>query len=165
MSNQQSDATMEGIEFSLETHLSEATRFEGAFELIDGKDTSNNRDLTMMPSNNLRLALYHNLGVFGTLKNNTISVNMKAYDDQQVAGTYEPFAQYNTMPFGSADTAGYTLWGIGYESTLSLMDHSANLGIKVDNLFDTKYRDFLDTYKGYTLGMGRNISFSLRIPF
>jgi len=90
---------------------------------------------------------------------------MKAVDDQQVAGTYEPFAQYNTMPFGSADTAGYVLWGIGYESTLSLMDHTANLGIKIDNLLDTKYRDFLDTYKGYTLGTGRNISFSLRIPF
>lgn len=165
MTNQQSDATMEGIEFSLETHLSEATRFEGAFELIDGKDTRNNRDLTMMPANNLRLALYHNLGAFGSLKNNTLSINMKAVDDQQVAGTYEPFAQYNTMPFGSADTAGYVLWGIGYESTLSLMDHTANLGIKIDNLLDTKYRDFLDTYKGYTLGTGRNISFSLRIPF
>lgn len=165
MSNQQSDAMMEGIEFSLETHLSDATRFEGAFEIIDGKDTLNNRDLTMMPANNLRIALYHNLGVFGTLKNNTLSVNMKAVDDQQIAGAYEPFAQYNTMPFGSADTAGYVLWGIGYESELSVMEHTANLGIKVDNLFDTKYRDFLDTYKGYALGMGRNISFSLRIPF
>lgn len=165
MSNQQSDATMEGIEFSLETHFSDATRFEGAFEIIDGKDTSNNRDLTMMSANNLRLALYHNLGAFGTLKNNTLSVNMKAIDDQQIAGNQEPFAQYNTMPFGSADTAGYVLWGIGYESELSVMDYTANLGIKVDNLFDTKYRDFLDTYKGYVLGMGRNISFSLRIPF
>jgi iron complex outermembrane receptor protein/hemoglobin/transferrin/lactoferrin receptor protein len=165
MTNQQSDAIMEGIEFLLETHLSDATRFEGSFEIINGKDTGNNRDLTMMPSNNLHLALYHNLGALGNFKNNTFSVNMKAYDDQQVAGTYEPFAQYNTMPFGSADTAGYTLWGIGYESSISLMNHNANLGIKVDNLFDTKYRDFLDTYKGYTLGMGRNISFSLRIPF
>jgi iron complex outermembrane recepter protein len=35
----------------------------------------------------------------------------------------------------------------------------------VENLFDTEYRDFLDTYKGYTLGRGRNVSFSLRIPF
>jgi outer membrane receptor protein involved in Fe transport len=118
-----------------------------------------------MPSNNLHLALYHNLGALGNFKNNTFSVNMKAYDDQQVAGAYEPFAQYNTMPFGSADTAGYVLWGIGYESEHSVMDYTVNLGIKIDNLFDTRYRDFLDTYKGYTLGMGRNISFSLRIPF
>jgi outer membrane receptor protein involved in Fe transport len=165
MTNQQSDAIMEGIEFSLETHLSDATRFEGSFEIINGKDTGNNRDLTMMPSNNLHLALYHNLGALGNFKNNTFSVNMKAYDDQQVAGAYEPFAQYNTMPFGSADTAGYVLWGIGYESEHSVMDYTVNLGIKIDNLFDTRYRDFLDTYKGYTLGMGRNISFSLRIPF
>lgn len=165
MSNQQTDAIIEGIEFSFETYLTDTTRFEGAFEIIDGKDTAQDRDLTLMSANNLRLALHHNLGAFGTLQNNTLSINMKAIDDQQIAGNQEAFAQYNTMPFGSADTAGYVLWGIGYESELSVMDYTANLGIKVDNLFDTKYRDFLDTYKGYALGMGRNISFSLRIPF
>jgi iron complex outermembrane recepter protein len=168
MTNQQSDAQMEGIEFALKTHLTDATRFEGAFELISGKDTTNHRDLTMMPANNLRLALYHTLGTFGNAKNNTFSVNMKAFDNQQTAGAYEPFAQYNDkskFPFGSADTAGYVLWGIGYESDISMMGYTANLGIEVENLFDTEYRDFLDTYKGYTLGRGRNVSFSLRIPF
>lgn len=168
MTNQQTDAQMQGIEFTLETYLSDVTRFEGSFEIINGKDTTNDRPLPMMPANNLRMALYQNLGALGTLRNNTISVNMKAYDDQQIAGSYEPFSQYNNktkFPFGSADTAGYTLWGIGYESTLTMMNHPANLGIKVDNLLDAKYRNFLDTYKGYTLGMGRNVSFSLQIPF
>ncbi len=165
MTNQQTDAQMQGVEFSLETHLGEMTRFVGAFEIIDGKDTNHDRDLTMMPVNNLSLCVYHDIGTFETLKNNTFSLTMKAYDDQQIAGSYEPFAQYNSMPFGSADTAGYVLWGIGYESDIAIMEHTAHLGIKVDNLFDTRYRDFLDTYKGYTLGMGRNVSFSLRLPF
>lgn len=165
MTNRQTDARMEGIEFAFETRLGDATLFEGAFEIIRGKDTANDRDLTMMPSDNLRLSLHHNLGTFGNLRNNTVSVNLKAYDDRQSAGSHEPFSQYNTMPFGSADTAGYALWGIGYESDISMMERTARLGIKVDNLFDTEYRDFLDTYKGYALGMGRNISFSLQIPF
>jgi iron complex outermembrane recepter protein len=163
MTNQQTDALIEGIEFSLDHHLTDATTIKGAFEIIHGKDRRNDRDLTLMSANNLRLELSHNLGAFGLTRNNTLSLNMKAVDDQQIAGSYEPFAQYNTMPFGSADTAGYVLWGIGYEGEIA--DKKALLGIKVDNLFDTQYRDFLDTYKGYTLGMGRNISFSLRIPF
>jgi iron complex outermembrane recepter protein len=165
MTNRQTDALIEGIEYSFEYQLTEATTLNGSFEIIDGKDRDHNRNLTLMSANNLRLGLSHTLGTFGLTRNNTLSLNMKAVDDQQIAGTYEPFAQYNTMPFGSADTAGYVLWGIGYESKIAIMEHPAALGIKIDNLFDTKYRDFLDTYKGYSLGMGRNISFSLRIPF
>lgn len=166
MTNQQTNAQMQGIEFSIETYITQMTRLSGALEIINGKDSNHHRDLTMMPSNNLSLALYHDVGKFGNLKSNTFSLTMKAYDDQQAAGTQEPFSQYNDktkLPFGSADTAGYVLWGIGYEGEIA--DKKALLGVKVDNLFDTKYRDFLDTYKGYSLGMGRNVSFSLRIPF
>lgn len=165
MTNQQTSAQMQGIEFSIETFLSDATRLKGGFEIIDGKDTDNHCDLTMMPANNLSLALYHNMGTLKNIKNNIFSLNMKAYDEQQVSGPQEPFYQYNNLPFGSADTSSYVLWGAGYESQVELMGQKAELAINVDNLFDTKYRNFLDTYKGYTLGMGRSISFSLRIPF
>jgi len=166
MSNQQTDALIEGIEFSFDHYLSDSTKMKGAFEIIHGKDRHNDRDLTLMSANNLRIELSHNLGAYGFVRNNTLYLNMKALDDQQAAGNQEPFSQYNDktkLPFGSADTAGYVLWGVGYESEVA--DKKVLLGVKVDNLFDTKYRDFLDTYKGYTLGMGRNVSFSLRIPF
>jgi iron complex outermembrane receptor protein/hemoglobin/transferrin/lactoferrin receptor protein len=122
----------------------------------------------MMPSNNLSLALYHNLGTFSKVKNNILSVNMKAYSSQEVAGSQEPFSQYNDkakFPFGSANTAGYTLWGMGYESKVDIMGQDAKIVVNVDNLFDVKYRNFLDTYKGYALGTGRNVSFSLSVPF
>ncbi|MBN2870713.1 MAG: TonB-dependent receptor, partial [Campylobacterales bacterium] len=71
MTNRQTDARMEGIEFTLETRLGDATLFEGAFEIIRGKNTANGRDLTMVPSDNLRLSLHHNAGTFGRVKNNT----------------------------------------------------------------------------------------------
>lgn len=168
MTNSQTDARIQGIEFALKSYLSDTTWVESAFEIIEGKDTRTDSDLVLMSANNLRLSIHQELGSLGALRNNIASLTMKAVDDQQVAGPQEPFAQYNDktkLPFGSADTAGYVLWGIGYEGQLTLLDRNAHLGIKVDNLFDTEYRDFLDTYKGYALGMGRNISFSLRIPF
>ncbi|MDQ7066591.1 MAG: TonB-dependent receptor [Sulfurimonas sp.] len=125
----------------------------------------NDRKLTMMPANNLRLALHQNVGSLGVLENSIFSVDMKSVASQTVAGAHEPFAQYNSMPFGTADTAGYTLWGLGYKSEIKIGKEKAQLGVKVSNLFDTKYRDFLDTYKGYALAMGRDISFTLRVPF
>ena len=165
LTNEQTSAQMQGIEFFIETNLSRDTRFKGTFEIIDGKDTDNNRDLTMMASNNFSLALYQNIGTFGNIKDNIISVDMKAYDSQKVSGPQEPFSQYNNMPFGSADTAGYALFGLGYESDIDMMGVNAKAIVNVDNLFDTEHRNFLDTYKGYALGMGRNISLSLSIPF
>lgn len=168
MGNRQTNAQIQGVEFAYETDLSDTTRVKGSFEMIEGKDTSSNSNLILMSPNNLRLSLHQELSSFGALRKNTVSLNLKGVDDQNVAGNQEPFSQYNDktkLPFGSANTAGYVLWGMGYESTLPFMDHSAHLGIKIDNLFDKKYRDFLDTYKGYTLGMGRNISFNLRLPF
>lgn len=168
MTNHQTDARIQGIEFALKSYLRDTTWIESAFEIIEGKDTRTDSNLVLMSANNLRLSIHQELGSFGALRNNIASLSMKAVDDQQVAGPQEPFAQYNDktkLPFGSADTAGYVLWGIGYEGQVTLMDRTAHLGIKLDNLFDTEYRDFLDTYKGYALGMGRNFSFSLRIPF
>lgn len=168
MTNDQTDAMIEGIECSFEHQLAEATTLNGSFEIIEGKDRDHNRNLPLMSANNLRLGISHTFGAFGVTRNNTLSLEMKAVDDHQVAGSQEPFSQYNDktkFPFGSADTSGYVLWGIGYESDITIMERTAHLGIKIDNLCDTPYRDFLDTYKGYALGMGRNVSFSLRVPF
>jgi hypothetical protein len=90
---------------------------------------------------------------------------MKSAASASVAGPQEPFAQYNTIPFGSANTTGYTVWGLGYNTDIDMGEQKAQLGIKVTNLLDTRYRDFLDTYKGYALAMGRDISVTLRVPF
>jgi outer membrane receptor protein involved in Fe transport len=165
LTNEQTKARIQGVEFAAERYLTKNTRVKGTFEIIDGKDRDNNVGLTMMPANNMSLALYQNIGTFKKFKDNVLSVNMKAYDSKKAASSKEPFYQYNNMPFGSADTAGYTLWGVSYESKLNIMKQELEMLIKVDNLFDKEYRNFLDTYKGYALGMGRNISFSLSLPF
>lgn len=165
LTNKQTSAQMQGIEFSLETYITNTTRLKGAFEIIDGKDVDNDTGLTMMPANNINLALYQNVGSFMNLKDNIFSINTQAYDEKKVASSQEPFYQYNNAPFGSADTEAYVLFGMGYESELNIMGQKADIMINVDNIFDTEYRNFLDTYKGYTLGMGRNVSFSLLVPF
>jgi outer membrane cobalamin receptor len=165
MKNEQTNAIMQGLEFSLDTFVTESTNIEGGFELIHRRDTSNDRKLTMMPANNLRLALHQNVGSLGALENSIFSLDMKYVAAQTVAGSYEPFYQYNTMPFGTADTEAYTLWGLGYNADITIAEQKAQLGIKVTNLLNTEYRDFLDTYKGYALAMGRDISFTLRVPF
>ena len=165
MQNQQTDARVQGIELAFESKITDKTTVDGTFEIIEGKDTQKNRPLPLMPANNLKLAIHQGLPNFAFFHDALFSIDYKYVDKKDVGGSYEPFAQYNTLPFGSADTPSYSLWGLEYRTSLALLDKKPTFGIRVDNLLDEKYRDFLDTYKGYALSMGRNISFDLRIPF
>jgi iron complex outermembrane receptor protein/hemoglobin/transferrin/lactoferrin receptor protein len=80
---------------------------------------------------------------------------------QDAAGEIEPFGQYDQKPFGTASTDSYTLTDIeaGF--------HYKSIGflIAVDNIFDEEYRNFLDTYKGYALGRGRNVRLNVEWEF
>lgn len=165
MRNEQTDATIQGIELALKTKLGDSTELESAAEMLRGKDTKESRPLPLMPANNLRVALYRMLPNIAVLQKQRFGINYKYVESQEVGGTYEPFAQYNSLPFGTANTPSYSLWGLEYASKLDVLEKNPTLSIKVTNLFDEVYRDFLDTYKGYALAMGRDISFNLRIPF
>jgi outer membrane receptor protein involved in Fe transport len=165
MKNEQTDAIIEGVELAFKSKITNTTALSGAAEIIYAKDTKQNRPLPLMPANNFKLGLEQKVPSFASLRQPRLSLEYKYVDAKSVGGAYEPFAQYNTLPFGSADTQKYELWGAAFRTTLDMFEKKPSFGIKVTNLFDTKYRDFLDTYKGYALAMGRDISFDLRIPF
>ncbi len=165
MQNEQTDARIDGIEFSLESKITDATTIRSTAEYIQGKDTKNNQNLAYIPPSHISVGATQSIGSFGKLTNNEILVDVRMYEGQKVAGLFEPFAQYNNTPFGSADTSGYALFDLGYHSTLHLESRDIDLSVKATNIFDLGYRDYLDTYKGYALAMGRNITFNLSIPF
>ena len=88
---------------------------------------------------------------------------------KDAAGTYEPFSQFDRTsgkpPFGTASTKGYTLVDVTAGTSVNVGPASANLTVGAKNLLDTSYRNFLDTYKGYALSLGRNVFVKLTVPF
>ncbi|MBE0493518.1 MAG: TonB-dependent receptor [Thiomicrospira sp.] len=165
MQAEQTNAVMQGLEWQLSHQFNQAWSVDTALELIAGRDTSNKRDLPLLPANNLRLNVHYVLAPVGQLQNQRLSVGFKAVADRKTAGEFEAFSQYDDMPFGTASTEAYQLWNMGYHAQIKIDKNQLDLGLKVDNLFDTAYRDFLDTYKGYAQGMGRNIKLSARLAF
>lgn len=165
MINAQTDATIQGVELAFKTKLTDSMELQSSAEMLRGKDTKKSRPLPLMPANNLKVALHQTLPNVALLEKQRLGVNYKFVESQEVGGSYEPFAQYNALPFGTANTQKYELWGLEYSSKLDVLEKNPTLSIRVTNLFDETYRDFLDTYKGYALAMGRDISFHLKIPF
>jgi len=73
--------------------------------------------------------------------------------------------QSKQSPYESA-TNGYTLVNLGANAEIILLNQFMNIGLSVNNLFDTQYYDHLSTLKPLLyFNQGRNISLSLKVPF
>ncbi len=165
MKQAQTDGQIDGIEYTLQTPLTATATIRVSAEYLTSKDRLNDRRLAYIPPNNGEIGITQDLSDFWITSNNTLDMAMRYYHRQEVAGSFEAFAQYNSTPFGSADTASYALFDLKYDTEVKIVNRDIDFSIKVSNLFDRAYRDYLDTYKGYALGIGRNVNFAISVPF
>ncbi len=165
MKAQQTNAVINGFEFSLNQQFTQAWSSDLALELIEGRDTGNNQELPLMPANNARINVHYQPQDLAGLQKQKFTVGVKLVDSKNAAGLYEPFSQFDDKPFGTASTDAYALWNLGYQTQVKLDKQNLYLAASVDNVFDTAYVDFLNTYKGYTFNTGRNFQLKARLDF
>lgn len=166
--------TSRGIEFSINSKISEKLYLTGNFSLISGKLNYEPSDINSSQTEGNHVQIYGNgailneeIEVLGLVRRpNTANINL----------TYKPFEKlamridlkhvgsrddifYNSQlgPYGALGTEGV--------SDYSLLDFSAkydfnkhfSAGMRIENIFDTKYREI----NGFTT-RGRGIYFNLR---
>jgi len=165
MKAEQTDALIQGFEFSLYQRFNTQWSADLALEIIDGQDTSNNRDLPLIPANNLAINGHYQFADYQELHNQKLSLGVKMVASKDSAGLYEPFSQFDDKPFGTGSTDGYAVWNASYVTDVKFDKQTLQLGVKVQNLFDKAYVDFLNTYKGVTLNPGRNVQLTARMKF
>jgi outer membrane receptor protein involved in Fe transport len=126
-------------------------------------------ELPLLPANNVKGFVHLTPDGHGPFRSPRIEVDLKHGLDKDAAGRFEPFSQFDGdfgPPFGTASTKAYTTVDVSVESRFALgfgVEPSLRVGVR--NVFDTTYRDFLDTYKGYALSPGRDVRVSLSVPF
>ncbi|HHT00530.1 MAG TPA: TonB-dependent receptor, partial [Thiomicrospira sp.] len=165
MKAEQTDAVITGFEWSVNHQFNQAWSTDLALEIIEGRDTGNNQELPLMPANNAHINMHYHAQDFAGLQNQKFTVGVKLVDSKKTAGAYEPFSQFDNAPFGRASTDAYALWNLGYQAKMKLDKQNLYLSAAVNNVFDTAYVDFLNTYKGVTLNTGRNIQLKARLDF
>ena len=165
MKAEQTDAKIQGFEFSLYQRFNTQWSADLALEIIDGKDSANNRDLPLIPANNLAINGHYQFADYQELHNQKLSLGVKMVSSKDSAGLYEPFSQFDDKPFGTGSTDGYAVWNVSYVTDVKFDKQTLQLGVKVQNLFDKAYVDFLNTYKGVTLNPGRNVQLTARMKF
>ncbi len=163
---EQTNAQIQGFEFNLAHRFDSNWSGDFALELINGRDTSNSQDLALMPANNARFNVYFEPKEHSLLDEDKWQLGLKLVSARNSAGSYEPFSQFDeNVKVGTASTDAYAVFDLGYQSLFKLNNQQLELDAKIENLFDTAYVDFINTYKGYTLNPGRNFKLGLRMKF
>jgi len=169
----QGDARMLGANGHVEAQLFPWLQVHSTFEIVKGKnvdrDISSVDALPLLPASTLSGGFKLMKSQLGSIEDGFIGISVKHAYSKEAAGRYEPFWQFGNSPqfsnFGVASTDAYTLLNASIGCELPVWGRPISLQLSGKNLLNTAYRDFLDTYKGYALSPGRNITFKVNIPF
>ncbi|MGM0629885.1 MAG: TonB-dependent receptor plug domain-containing protein [Pseudomonadota bacterium] len=160
----QGNAAIKGLEFDVKWDLTPNFSWQLTYSAIDSKLDELGSELPLMPADTIFSQLTWKKDEILGLSKARYYINAKRASDKDIAGIFEPFAQYDAMPFGTASTQAYNLFNAGLSGELTINNQDVKVKVAIENLFDEGYRDFLDTYKGYALGMGRNLKVQFSIP-
>jgi iron complex outermembrane receptor protein/hemoglobin/transferrin/lactoferrin receptor protein len=170
----QTNAVISGVETSVEVSALPWLQVGGSAALLDGTgdnlgDMGEDGQLPLLPANTLQGFVRFVPDLGATFTNTSLEISGKQALDQDAAGRFEPFSQFDAgfgPPFGTASTQAYRIMNIEAATTVkSGLGVPLSVSVEVRNVLDETYRDFLDTYKGYALSPGRDVRLSLTANF
>ena len=169
----QGNARLVGANADFTAQVLSWLQVSGTFETVNGQnvdeDISEVNDLPLLPPTKLSGKIKVMRSSIGKFNNAFFSLGIQYASAKEAAGRYEPFWQFGNAPqfsdFGVASTDAYTLFNATVGAEISLWDRPVALQVSGNNLLNKAYRDFLDTYKGYALSPGRNITLRIKVPF
>lgn len=151
----QTNATLYGGEAGIHFHPKSLPwlHIEGTYSSVIGKQENSNY-LPFIPAQKFRYEIRAECEKIGFLKKPSIKLS-----------ALTALKQTNPSPFETT-TNGYTLVNFCINTEFRVSKQILNLGISVNNIFDTQYFDHLSTLQTLNYyNQGRNISVSLKIPF
>jgi iron complex outermembrane receptor protein/hemoglobin/transferrin/lactoferrin receptor protein len=168
----QADAVLTGIDFRVMATLFDWLVLSGSYSVINSEFSSGvyeGNELPLMPADRIIGEMKFNLPGVSIIRSPYVLFNIGHLNNKKAAGPYEPFGQFDDgigpdIPFGVCSTDAYTLLNLGGGFDMDILGMAVNIDFEIANVLDQKYRDFLDTYKGYTLSPGRSINLRLNIP-
>ncbi|KPP94433.1 TonB-dependent receptor [Erythrobacter sp. HL-111] len=158
----QQNAALQGFDVEASHRMTDWAELRGVVEYVDG-ELDDGKRVPLLPPLKFRAELELTQDRLGPARDAFFTVGVDYAAAQDATSIIEPFIQFDTPPppFGTASTDSYALVDLQAGARFGNID--VTLG--VENLLDEVYRDFLDTYKIITLGVGRNVTVSLSTRF
>jgi iron complex outermembrane receptor protein len=133
-------------------------RFNASFRAsyLKGTDTQNNIPLIYLPSNNLFLAFKYQIPQVGQWEQMAFELQNKYVFEQKNILSDQDFV---------SPPKGYNLTGVKISGERQLSGNRLNIFLRIDNLFNVSYRDYLNRLRYFADDLGINVIMGLNLNF
>jgi len=151
----QADAFFYGFDLSGSYTFSD--RLNGYFKgsIIRAKNTEEGNFFPFIPSDRMDWGFSYAFGKKSNLNSDRITLSNMLVAQQ----TREPDFDLAPAP------PGYALFNLGYQKKIQLAKNQLNIGLQINNLFNTEYKEYMNRFRYFTADMGRNILVKLNYQF
>jgi iron complex outermembrane recepter protein len=156
----QTDATLNGFDLDLHGKITNELVYHFQYAMLRAKDRATDDWLIYMPADRITNGLTWNFKEGKKISDAYLSLEMTSVFEQKRVPSDKNGKQDYKVPPGA-----YNLVDADLSGTFDIWDKPVTIGLSVNNLFNVKYRDYLNSFRYFTDEMGRNISIKLKIPF
>ena len=158
---EQTDARIQGLDLTACWYPTESVRILSTFSYIDGRDLSESLALVFIPANSLRTRVSYELVPrvsWGRLQldNPVLSLESEWVDRQRDLLPEQDFAP---------PPSGYHLLHARLATDIQVSQTRLRAYVRVDNLLDTSYRDYLNRQRYFADELGRNVALGVTVEF
>jgi iron complex outermembrane receptor protein len=152
----QADAAISGADLSAAWSPLHRLRWDVKASVLRARNLATDNYLILMPADRLENVLSYNFDDIGILHTPVVSAGMVNVRHQNRAPAGEDYL---------APPPGYFLLNAEVSGSLQLGGRPLQFGVSVNNLLNTRYRDYLDRFRYYADAIGRNVTLRLSYPF
>lgn len=156
----QADAIISGIDAEIKWKIIKPLHWNMQASIIRGREVNADQWLIYMPSDRVTNELIFNFNDSRIFSLPYVSTEIVHVAKQ----TRVPGDEYGKQDYKEPPGA-YTLFNFIAASGITVGKFNVDVGVTVENLFNLRYRDYMNSFRYFTDEMGRNISFRIRIPF
>lgn len=165
-SYQQIKARIYGLDADAELNILDNLKWKSGFSILRGDDLSNDEPLILMMPGKLRNSIEINLSkpknFYVSLENeNTFKQNRFPIRNLPVTFIKDG-VEYNEIVDFSSTPAAYTLFNASIGADLF---ENLNFNFRINNLFNTEYKEYLNRLRYYMFEPGRNFVVTLKYNF
>lgn len=153
---EQTDARLLGFDLTATYQASERMYFKGSYSYLDGYDRRNKMPLVYMPSNHFKGSFNYQIPSLGKFHNVEFQVNSRYVFKQKNVLLSQDFV---------APPEGYHLLGLKVSAERQLRKLRLTTFIRVENLGNVKYRDYLNRQRYFADDLGFNLIAGMNIHF
>ncbi len=159
---EQTDAAIYGLDLSTQFMLGKSFLALLKYSYIKGEDRKNDLPLVYMPPNSLSGSL-----TFRSNKAIKLFTKLKLEELEITVNNKLVFEQSNLLPEQDfvAPPPTYHLVGLKFSSNLTLPKYKFRFFTKVENLLNSKYRDYLNRQRYFADETGRSFTMGLNFKF